>query len=592
MSTNTYDFTNRFNGVNIIQEDNSIYDDPLMCMLEARMFGRDHLKLDVLNPDDFVAKNNCTEITNPVMFQRGQYPTPDGLLSNEIFGITQEERAGIYGYIDLGRKFIQPYYYKIWLKIDRNLRACVYETDRFIIDADGYLVQDPNGETGIDFLIENVDRLNFKKTKKDSFLKALLDGKAKGNLFADKIIVIPPYYRDVATGKGGRVGVGEINKLYISVMNSVRALNETELFGLSFNGGTRGKIQDTIMQIYNWFTVGESIIGGEHTGAGIFKKFGIMRRSVMSKTTDNAARLVISAPQINVNSQEDLMVDMDYSSIPLAAALVTAYPFVIYHLNRLFDNEFGGKSNYNYIDNATHQVKTVELANPQIEFSNDRFDQEINEFVHGWSNRYKPIKVPTMEGHDITLRFKGYSISEEDYNNGKRTGPTIERDLTWMDILYMAAVDATEDKMAVISRYPIDSYFNQLYTKMHIASTSETECVVINGKLYKWYPKLRQEDIGTDTSNKFIDSLSMANPYCGLMGADYDGDQVTLKVAYSVEANQELLKYSQSKAQFITLEGKNGRTGGHEAIQAIYNLTLVLPDDISLMTKSEDIKFA
>lgn len=412
------------------------------------------LQIEQLDQERFIEANECKEITNPVMFRRGDEPTPDGLLSNEIFGITQEERAGIFGYIDLKKKFIQPYYYKIWLKIDRNLRGCVYETDNYIIDDNGYLVPNENGETGIDFLVDNLDKLNFKNTKKDTILNALLDGKKKGLLFTTKMIVIPPYYRDVSTN-GGRVGVGEINKLYIALLNSVKALSETELYGLSFAGGTRGRIQDILMQIYNWFTVGESIVGGEHTGSGIFKKFGIMRRSNMSKTTDNSARLVISAPNINVNSKEDLMVDMDYSSIPLSAALVIAYPFIIYELNRFFENRFGGRTMYPVMYNG--QVTNITLTNTQIEFSNDRFDAEINEFVHGYSNRFKPVKVPNAEGLDVSLRFKGFYITPEQYAKGMReNGNVIERDLTWVDVLYMAAVAATEDKVAIISRYPIN----------------------------------------------------------------------------------------------------------------------------------------
>lgn len=46
----------------------------------------------------------------------------------------------------------------------------------------------------------------------------------------------------------------------------------------------------------------------------------------------------------------------------------------------------------------------------------------------------------------------------------------------------------------------------------------------------------------------------------------------------------------QSKAQFITVSGSNGRTAGKEAIQAMYDLTLVLNDDRDKMTK--EIKFA
>lgn len=47
--------------------------------------------------------------------------------------------------------------------------------------------------------------------------------------------------------------------------------------------------------------------------------------------------------------------------------------------------------------------------------------------------------------------------------------------------------------------------------------------MVINGKFYKWYPKLTQQDIGSNTSNKFIDTMSISNALLKLMGADYDG---------------------------------------------------------------------
>ena len=59
---------------------------------------------------------------------------------------------------------------------------------------------------------------------------------------------------------------------------------------------------------------------------------------------------------------------------------------------------------------------------------------------------------------------------------------------------------------------------------------------------------------------------------------DFDGDQVTVKMPFSVEANQELEKHLNSNGQFIALNGENGRVATNEAIQAMYNLTLVLPD--------------
>ena len=193
-------------------------------------------KIDQLDQNKFIKVNELQPVTNPVMFNASNGATSDGLLSNEIFGITQAERSGIFSYINLGEKFIQPYYYKIWLKIDRDLRGCIYETQNFKIDSNGYLVQDDNGSTGINFLIKNVDKLKFKKTKKDELLKALLDGKSKGLLFTDKFVVVPPFFRDVNTNSDGRLGVGEVNKLYVNLMNNIKALISSNDYGLELAG--------------------------------------------------------------------------------------------------------------------------------------------------------------------------------------------------------------------------------------------------------------------------------------------------------------------------------------------------------------------
>jgi len=413
------------------------------------------LEIEPLDIDRFVRVNECKEITNPIIFYHGNRPTQDGLLSESIFGITTEERAGIYGYINLSEQFIHPFFYKIWLKLDKNLRACIYETDNFRLDKDGYLVLDPNGENGLPFLIKNQARLGFKNTKKTDMLTALLKARKEGWLFVDKLLVIPPYYRDIDTKGSGKIGVGEVNKLYMSVINTVRALRDATDYGFESKGPSRGRVQDLLMEVYNWFTVGESVIGGEHTGSGIFKKFGVMRRSVMSKTTDNSARLVISAPKINVESRKDFITDLDHGSLPLSAACATLYPFMIYQLNRIFNNEFNGRRLYPWAHkNGT--VEYVELDNPILQFSDDRFDAEMNEFIHGYGNRFKMITVTTKDGREMPLGFKGYHITEEEYAQGKReSANVIERPMTWVDVLFMAANAANEGKHYIVTRYPV-----------------------------------------------------------------------------------------------------------------------------------------
>ena len=60
-----------------------------------------------------------------------------------------------------------------------------------------------------------------------------------------------------------------------------------------------------------------------------------------------------------------------------------------------------------------------------------------------------------------------------------------------------------------------------------VASTIETEPMILDitggDTYYKKYPKIRQEDIGSDTSNKFIDTLNISNLLLSGIGGDYDG---------------------------------------------------------------------
>lgn len=122
-----------------------------------------------------------------------------------------------------------------------------------------------------------------------------------------------------------------------------------------------------------------------------------------------------------------------------------------------------------------------------------------------------------------------------------------------------------------------DSYYNQFPTQIVVASTVETEPMIIRGKMLRHYPKIRESDIGSNTSTTFIDTMRISNLHLDSIGGDYDGDQVYCKGVYMIEANDELIQYMHSKAFYINLGGKIVRGPEKEALQTIYQLTRVLP---------------
>lgn len=62
-------------------------------------------------------------------------------------------------------------------------------------------------------------------------------------------------------------------------------------------------------------------------------------------------------------------------------------------------------------------------------------------------------------------------------------------------------------------------------------------------------------------------------------------DQVTVKGIFTDEANAELEEIMKANYTYIDASGKGIRVATNESIQAMYNLTLVLPDDQDKLTK-------
>lgn len=535
-----------------------------------------HLRLDILDIERFVKVNNCQVITNPRAFAKNNIPSDDGLLSNRIFGITNEERNGIFAYIDLHGWFIDPSCYKSWCAVDKNIKSIVHGIDTFKVNEKGQLVQDPAGKTGIEFLRKNIDKIKFATNtsiKRDINVQYL--EKNRNKMFIQKYLVIPAGYRDKNTSDKSRtVGLSGINKLYNDLIVASNALTATQDYMFDATDSMKGRVQEIILNIYNWFCGASSSTSSEINNRGIQGKFGILRRANMSKTSNYASRLVITAPELKAENPDGMKVDLNTSAIPMSACIAAFRDFVIFQTRRFFDNEFSGVQTYPVM--VKGKVEYMEIDAPQIFFSDDRIIKEMERFLHGYNNRFVPVPIP-VKNSDKTyyMSFRG---RYGNIPNEENPQPVYSRFLTWCDVFFIACMEAVKGKHVLITRFPIDSFTNQIVTKVTVSCTKESEPMTVNGEFYPYYPKIRQENIGTDTSNKFIDTMNFSNLYLKGMGGDYDGDQITVKGVYTEEANAELEQFMNSKQNFVTFGGKPSKASEGDAIQSIYAFTKVLSD--------------
>ena len=549
------------------------------------------LKLEVLDVEQYVKKNKLKCVSDPRAFDAGGIESPEGLLSNEIFGYTSKEKQGTFAYIDLHGWFMDPSCYKTWTRLDTKIKNVVHGVKYYTIDENGDLVEDEeNGETGIDWLRKNMNKIRFKPTESKSkklSIRYLEENKDK--MWISKYMVIPKFYRDKNTSSRSRqvVGLNSINKLYTNLIVASNALTASQEYGFDSSDSMKARVQDIILQIYDWFCGNTNKgIAKEDGGQGLSGKIGIIRMTNTSKTSDYSSRLVISAYDNKVNRPEDMMVNYDYSAIPLYSAMTQFRDFVLYQTREFFENEFSGVTSYPVIDKNGKEKSVVPDA-PDIVFSDERIIKEMDRFLHGYNNRFAPIEVP-VEGTNqkYYMKYKGRYRS---VNNPDENSSLVNRRLTWCDVFFIATVEACKDKQVLITRFPVDYFSNQFTTKVVVSSTKETEEVFYEGVQYKWYPKIREEDIETDTSNKFVDTLRFSNTYLASIGGDFDGDQCTCKGVYTREANAELDNYMNSKQNFVTFGAKALKEPGSDSIQSMYALTKIL--STVKVTPSEKIMY-
>ena len=426
-----------------------------------------HIRFEILDIDRFVKVNDCKCVTNPRAFDRGAQPSSDGLLSNEIFGVTDLERSGTFAYIDLHGWFIDPSCYKTWIRLDPNVRNCVHGIGTYSLDKDGYITEDDKGETGINFIKKNIRKIQFKPSKsvKRDLSISYLE-KNRDRMFINKFLVIPPYYRDKNTSNSRAVGLGGINKLYTNLMVAANALQTTQDFLFDASDAMNGRVQEAMLNIYDWFIGNNNPNISTDLGIGISGKFGVMNRANLAKTSNFASRLVISAAEIKAETVDDVMVNIDYSAIPLASVMAEFRDFIMFQVRRFFDNEFVGRETYPIIDNKGN-VKYVIVEDPEINFSDDRIKLEMDRFVHGYNNRFVPVEIP-VEGTNqkYYMYFKGIGVSPdmitrspngETLVNTENPESILNRRMTWCDIFYQAAVEATKNKHVLITRFPVKS---------------------------------------------------------------------------------------------------------------------------------------
>lgn len=468
---------------------------------------RNGLYEQLLDMDKFIRINQLRECTNPIFIDR-RIPTPDGVLSYEIFGTSQEERKSRMAYIDLHGHYMHPLAAVKLASYDRTMSKVLMSQGRWRLDKDT-LVEDPeNGDSGPEFLYSIWGKVKPKKSKDTSDISEEELSHAKeainefyqqdrDKLFITKFLVIPAFYRDInaQSADASKKSTNVLNSYYSSLIAYTQSLNMYTDSFTNMSRLTRARVQNILNSIYQTLAI-EKVKGQP-------SKFGMLRRSLQGKNINYSARLVITAPILMRQSYQDVQVKYGYACLPLAYALSCFMPFMIHELKSFYDREFiqGGK------------LPVINSEN-KLEYRTFSGSYEVNDitemivrYIKSPGNRFDLAKTPPdVDG-------KQYGMTLTGRFNRAEANTTIPATIT--DIMYLVAHRALRDKHILITRYPLDNYNGQFPAKIEITTTVRTQPAIIGDELYQFFPISKGDPL-----NAFVDTMQFSNTYLGPLGGD------------------------------------------------------------------------
>lgn len=524
--------------------------------------------------DKMIEENNVKEVTSSIWFKNGSEPTDDGLFSPVIFGETAKERSKNHGYINLRRRFFHPYVYEVLKKLYSQFDTIAMGQGAWYIDEETGAIEqitDPQDKrynednTGLGWLIENFRKIQFKETESDQRKNRLkmIQNLNDDEIFITKWIVIPIFYRDF-TVTGGKKSIPDINYWYNEIIMNVSSY-DNEILSITKHM-TLYRVQKTLCDIRKF---GQSLIE---------KKKGAFQKTVLGKNVDYGGRGVISVPSLNgCETPNDCIVDVLHAGIPLAYCISMGYPFMIKWVTEFFEDMFRNKSVlpcYVKTKDGNNELQYLEIDDQTEVFTREFIDKKMNTFIKTYgAERFETIKVKTKDGRETELYFPGRYYGNEKGRTDLRANTIANRPLTWTDVFYLAAVETLSDKFCYITRYPLEDYFGTYPSQVAVLSTIKTAPVIINGKVYPHYPVINLNLPRSEIATQFIDTFSISNLYLDALGGDYDGDTVSAKILFSIEANEEAAAQVKDIKHYMTIQGKLVRVLGNETYLTFYNMT-------------------
>lgn len=551
-------------------------------LMVSRSGGLKPFNIRVMDVEAFVSDNRWMPVTDTAIQSPSEIDFhPDGLFSEDIFGqIGTPDRMLKFGWIDLRTHILAPIVFKNLLKISALYGEIMAGTTYAVFDpvkkdfvrVSGDPEDTPESSTGFSFFMHHFPSIDFRMTDSSSRENRIrLIEKYKDIIFYKKYVVSPASLRDIQLDQRMLVQ-DDINGLYRSLLylsNAIPKGAQSPIYD-----SVRYRIQIKAVEIYDYL---ENIQSG---------KKGFFLGAYASRRVAMGTRNVITAADYTMTSPNDPQaLKPNETMVGLYQTAKGLQPLVIHGLKvSIFDPVFGTSDAtvVPLVNPETKALEYVEITHAERSLYTDQ--QKIEDWLTRFFNkdvRGRPITVTGKNGvpywlcmvYDLGTRIILFrSLRDLEKRMGRK--PVMERirPLTWVEALYLVTEAATKGRHCTVTRYPVIEEGSCYPSRIHLLTTQPARTVTMQSLLtdgeeiyLPQYPVL---------GAAYCDSVVISSSKLAGLGADFDGDTVSVNYLWSDEANAEIHGYLHSPRAFVDTQQRllAGGTTTQIALQ-MHNMT-------------------
>lgn len=513
------------------------------------ILNRAPIKLELIQSDEYIRDANLAFVTSATIFEPNSKKFhPQGLFSEEIFGsITSMDRYVTEAAIALNTKIIHPTIFasniqpkSLYTSIMAGKQYAVFDEEEF-----NFKIADFNtigAGTGFQFFMSHLQHL--AQAPVPPALRAgnlhKLITKYQDRLSISNIICLPAGLRDLDM-RSSRLSKDDINKLYMSVINLTSSLSSYASSEDTIFDGIRYQIQLRVADIYDYIM---NIISG---------KGGFLQKHYGARKIAYSTRNVISVAINDGDTPDDITsIKADETMVPLLNLIKCFQPFYTNYVQKKLYGELflhGSTENVPATNPKTLSIEYITLKSVEINkyTTAEGVNRIINQFKHvGF--RESPIAIQDNKRRDYWLLLT-YKIGEQVFIGKTKDDLKlmVEREhytfdikhvepFRWVEFMYIAGLQIADGKHALVTRYPVLGEGSIYSSKIHIITTNpnkNVEVIFDSGLRFRapHYPII---------GNPYFESIALHPSRLKGLGADFDGDTVSLTTIWTKEGNDDI----------------------------------------------------